>query len=130
MNIFTWLFGEKRDVSYRQIQHDFIKEQKKLENESKQAHFDMETEIRCREEVRRYFEQYKASKAQFDYFASQAISEFQKAYFNSGFIYLRDWNRGIYMIYDEETAKFKEQGSLDKFRNDYFQELKQLNNIE
>ncbi len=128
MNIFTWLFGEKRDVSYRKIQHDFIEEQKKLENKSKQAHFDMETEMRCREDVLKYFFEWRDAKLQHERLLLENPDN--KLLQSMPFIWLRDWNRGIYMIYDEETAKFKEQGSLDKFRNDYFQELKQLNNIE
>lgn len=117
MGILATLFGgnKKNNALIQQNTSHY-----KLECEIKQQQEDLHVEMQMRSEVVRVFRQIEDSRALYNSYCLADPTFSERA---GGFFFLRDWNKGIYTIYDSDTAKFKERGSLDKFREDYLREL-------
>lgn len=117
MNIFSW-FRKENKKDYRDFEIELQKSIAKTNAKFKQEQEDFRIEMAIFEEVNKVCKNQAIAKMEHEMWKSQNPEGFK----DIPFLWLRDWNRHMYIVYDEETAKFS-GNKLDEYRNKIFKEL-------
>lgn len=115
--LFSW-FKKKNKRDYIDFEIEAQKSIAKTNAEFKQQQEDFRIEMSVFEEINKVCKNEAIAKMEYE--LRKADNPEASKYVP--FLYIRDWNRHCYIIYDEETAKFS-GNKLDEYRNKLLKEL-------